>query len=140
MPSIAKSKAVNALPQQADIRALSHVAHLANSLAKKLRGPKRADAYHIKDVALSALILYGAVKVNGTLTNAILGLDILTDPPSRIHIKLSDLQPEAQALIRKSVTSVPAKAPLFQLLSPDQLQAFHRIGNGREKDELVSVS
>ena len=139
MPSIAKSKTVNALPQQADVRTLSHVAHLANSLAKKLRGPKRADAYHIKDVALSALILDGAVKVNGTRAKAVVGLDILSDPPSRLHIPLSRLQPEAQALLRKCVTSVPAKAPLFQCLSPDQLQAFHQSGSGQKKDEVVSV-
>ena len=48
-----------------NLQTLSHVAFLANRLAKQLSGRDRALAYRIKSEALSALIVSGVATVNG---------------------------------------------------------------------------
>lgn len=131
MPVTAKSNPANALRSQADVHALAHAAHLANSLAKQLKGNHKLLAHRIKAECVNALVLSNACIPNGVRADAILGLDILSNPPSPIHIPLWHLQPEAQAMMRRSVTSVQAKAPLSQRLGPDQLQAFQQNGNRR---------
>lgn len=110
---------------------LSHVAHMANRLAKQLSGPDQALAYQIKAAACSALIIDGSASVNGVRANDILALDILSNPPSRLHIPLMKLQAEARARVRSLIDSAPAVAPLSECRGSEQLQSF--MEHGRRK-------
>ena len=126
--------------QDGRVNALAQLVYFANCLAKQLTGPKRVLAYRIKAAAVSALVLDGAAKPNGIRGNAILSLDILADRPWRFHIPLSHLHPEAQAVLRKSLGSVRAKAPLFQFLDSDRLQDLQGSGSHTGRDGRVCGS
>jgi hypothetical protein len=105
--------------------ALCQVAHMANSLAKELTGRDRALAYRIKAAACSALIVAGAANLNGVRANSILGLDILIDiQRSALHIPLTELEPEARALVRVQAKSTRTVAPLIECLRPEQLNGL----------------
>jgi hypothetical protein len=107
-----------------NLRTLSQVAHMASSLAKQLTGRDRDLAYRIKAAACSALIVGGAARLNGVRANSILGLDILIDLQSSLHVPLSHLDPQAQALARSQAKSTRTVAPLSECLNPEQLQSL----------------
>lgn len=106
-----------------NLKALSHVALLANRLAKQLSGRDRAIAYQIKSEALSALVVSGAANPNGIRPDKTVGLDFFG---SRLHCPLSNLSPDAQALIGRC-DSIPATAPLADLLTSSQLQGLNAL-------------
>ena len=60
-----------------------------------------------------ALILDGEI-VDGCRANNIVGLTFMSDPPCRVHIKVSHLHPEAQAVVRRHSKSVAAVAPMSE--------------------------
>lgn len=111
----------------ADVQTLCDVAFLANRLAKQLTGPDRFLAYRIKSAALSSLILAGAARPNGFQADSIVGLDIFGATHSRLHVPMSHLRHDAQALIRRQSGFLPKVAPLAERL------------NAAELDELNSV-
>jgi len=125
MTSMTELYAADAGSKQGDLHTLGKVAQLANILAKQLTGSQRALAYRIKTLALNALILEGAVRVNGVRANAILCLDILGDPIIRLHIPISFLQPEARVLMRRTITQTQAKAPISERLG-NQLRSLQQ--------------
>jgi hypothetical protein len=116
--------AAQTTPRNGAIQTLSHVAFLANRLAKQLSGRDRALAYQIKSAALSALILAGAANPNGLRPDATVGLDLLSDPQCRLHVPISQLQPEAQAIVRRQTGSIPRVASLAERLTPEQMNSL----------------
>jgi hypothetical protein len=95
--------------------ALCEVARISNWLAKRLTGSEREQAYRIKDHAISSLIVGGWAFVNGKRVNDTIGLEFPTDPPTRLHIPLTHLRPEARARVLKSASSAPVVAPLLEM-------------------------
>jgi hypothetical protein len=81
------------------LQALCRLATLSNYLAKKLDGYDRALAYRLKTEALSALITGGWATPNGAPVQGIVGLDIASNPPARLHIPLHYLSPEARTRV-----------------------------------------
>src|SRR5713226_7314667 len=92
-----------------NLQTLSHVAFLANRLAKQLSGRDRALAYQIKSQALSALVVSGVATVNGRHPDNTLGIDFFS---SRLHCPYSRLTPQAQSMIDRRSWPVPATTPI----------------------------
>jgi len=107
-------------------KTIIHAAREVNRLAKLLTGQVREAAYSIKALLVSALILDNVAVVNGRSERGIVALDILTDPPSQIHIKLSSLTSEAQAVIADQLPNVRAVTPLRQRLDPGLVGGLSR--------------
>jgi len=93
------------------LRLLVEISHKANQLAKKLTGSDRNDAYRLKAMACGLLIVEGAATVNGVHSGDIVGLDI-PGCRSRIHVRVSYLQPEARRATVRMRSFAPAVAPL----------------------------
>jgi len=92
-----------------NLEALARCARFANALAKCLdRTPHRVLAYRIKCAALSGLILRGWATPNGVYPDGTVGIDIHSDPPSRLHVPLVYLDPDAQAVINGAASTTPA--------------------------------
>ena len=107
-----------------DLQALSQLAHLANDLAKRLKGtPHQGLAYKMKAVALSSLVTNGVASPNGIHPNKTVGLDFFG---SRLHCPVSALSRHAQGLIHQAERHIPATAPICDRLKPEQLDALVR--------------
>jgi hypothetical protein len=105
--------------RQEHSQALNQIAHLAvglNGLAKQLDGLNQRAAYRLKAGACSAALILDGAIVDGARANNIVGLTFLTDPRSRVHIRVSDLHPSAQELVRRQIPSVSCVAPLSEFL------------------------
>src|SRR3977135_4119734 len=100
------------------LRSLSHIAFLANRLAKQLSGRDRALAYQIKSEALSALVVSGVATANGHHPDNTLGLDFFS---SRLHCPYSSLTPQAKSMIDRRSGSIPRTTPMVDLLSPTEI-------------------
>ena len=102
-------------------------AKAANCLAHQLSGPNRAIGFQLKSELVSALLVAfeGLIRVNG-VRDGVLGLDILTDPPARLHIPVSTLRPEAQVVARRLARFAPAVSPLFERISTEQREKLAR--------------
>jgi hypothetical protein len=118
----------NSVSLTENLQTLSHVAFLANRLAKQLSGRDRALAYQIKSEALSALVVSGVATANGIHPDNTLGLDFFS---SRLHCPYSSLTPQAQAMINRRTGSVPRTAPIMDLLSPAALNSLTSVVRGR---------
>lgn len=103
------------------LQTLSHVAFLANRLAKQLSGRERTLAYQIKSEALSALVVSGVATANGIHPDNTLGLDFFS---SRLHCPYSSLTPQAQAKIDRGSAPVPRTVPMIDVLSPAALNSL----------------
>jgi hypothetical protein len=103
-----------------------------NSLAKQLSGTQRAAAYRLKAVTISALVLLGAVRVNGRREKNTFSLDILAaDRRVQIHCVLQDLLPGAQTEILRQAERAPIVAPLAERMNSAQLTILReRFGSG----------
>jgi hypothetical protein len=84
----------------ADLReTLCRVARTANRLAKVSFGRNRAEAYKIKVAALNSLIERGWAIANGIDRDGVVGLDIASDNPLRLHIPSVFLSVQARAKV-----------------------------------------
>ena len=97
---------------EASIKVLCKVARLSNVLAKKLTGPAQTLAYRIKAEACSSLLLAGRADMNGVWPGDIVALNVLGNPPSRIHIRRSHLTRQAREIVDRAAGSVPAVSRL----------------------------
>ena len=102
------------------LRVLSKAAHEVNSLAKRLKGPDRRAGYSVKAGILNALVLIGATRVNGISADNIVGLDILTEPPTRLHIPLWVFEDDVRVEIMKEIESAHVVASLRDRLGLEQ--------------------
>ena len=109
----------NSASHAANMQTLSHVAFLANRLAKQLSGRDRALAYQIKSEALSALVVSRVATVNGLRPDNTLGFDFFS---ARLHCPYSSLTSQAQAIVRREARSAPAVAPLSARLNEEQIR------------------
>ncbi len=97
---------------------LCRAAKAANLLAHQLSGNQRSIGFQVKADIISFLLVAfdELVKVNGVRDN-ILGLDVLADgAPVRLHIPLSALRPDAQAIALRLARNAPAVAPLGEVI------------------------
>ena len=118
-----------------DLHAICQVTDVAlglNSLAKQLSGPQRAAAYRLKAATISALVLLGAVRVNGRREKNTFSLDILAaDRRVQIHCVLRDLLPGAQTEILRQAEGAHVVAPLADRIDSAQLRGLRqRFGCG----------
>lgn len=90
-----------------------------NRLAKMLTGQVRETAYSIKALLVSVLVMEGVANANGRRERGIVSIDILTDPPTQIHIRFASLTPDAQTVIARQLGSVQAVTPLRERLDAD---------------------
>jgi hypothetical protein len=95
---------------------LSEIAKLTSLLAKQLPVALARAIYKLKADAISALILAGQAVPLGGYANGILTIKILTEPPFKLHVRRSDLQPEARIRIAES-NPLPALAQLSEHLA-----------------------
>jgi len=125
----------NATPQNGNLGTLGHVAHLANHLAHQLTGEDRAIAYQIKSSILSFLIVSGAADVKCIRPDNTVCLDILTDPQvcRRMHAPVSQLQSDAQVIVRRKGRSIRTVAPLSQCINANQLRSLKTLFPPRGK-------
>ena len=107
---------------------LCRAAKAANCLAHQLNGTNRVIGFQVKSELVSALLVAfeALIRVNG-VRDGILGLDILTDPPARLHIPLSALRPEAQEVACRLAICAPAVGPLGARIKPEQRQSLNKL-------------
>ena len=122
----ARSGSTNRADGAVALHSLCQVALLANRLAKQLSGRDRALAYQIKSEALSALVVSGAANANGMRPDNTVGLDFFG---SRLHCPLSNLTPQAHAIIERS-GRIPTTTRLSDLLSHAQRESLTSLSNG----------
>lgn len=94
------------------LQLLIDIALASDALAKQLGGHYRSAGYRIKARACSALLLEGLACPNSWGLDDIVGLDILSAPPIRIHIRRAHLSREARLLIDQARPQLPRVASL----------------------------
>ena len=103
--------------ENTNVGGLSCAAQLANFLAKQLTGPNRTLAYRLKAQICSVLILEGRATANGVCADGIVALTIAGERPCRLHIRVCHLWPEAQVIVNKQASLIPAVAPIAEQLA-----------------------
>lgn len=98
------------------LETLLEIAVASNLLARQLTLSNRHQAYQIKALATGALIRAGSARVNGVLSGDLVGIDIEVGARrARVHMRLSELPPDARAIARDQRGIAPAKASLKDL-------------------------
>jgi len=114
-----------------EIDALNELASLAaglNGLAKQLTIPaQRQAAYRLKAAACGAAIMLGGAVVDGQRADDVVGLRIMSTPPTRLHVKVSHMQPAARAEVRRQAPLAAVKAPVGERLDADQIQMLQNL-------------
>ena len=92
-----------------NVAALKSKAYAANHFAKQTSGLSARRAYEAKGRAISQLLIVGAAAVNSVivLPDALLGLSF-TEGGS-LHIRLSQLSPEAQGAVFQQLSRLGRK-------------------------------
>lgn len=92
-----------------NVGALKHKAFAANQIAKKTDSCSARQAYAIKGRAISQLLLLGAASVNSltVLPDALLGLSFANG--GSLHIRFSQLSPEAQGAVFQQLVNLGGK-------------------------------
>src|SRR5882672_9491871 len=82
-----------------NVAALKDKAYAANHFAKQTSGHSARRAYEAKGRAISQLLIVGAASVNSVtvLPDALLGLSFIEG--GSLHIRFSQLSPEAQGAV-----------------------------------------
>jgi len=99
----------SALP--VNVVALKHKAFAANQLAKKTDSCSARHAYEVKGRAISQLLIVGAASVNSLTVppDALLGLSFANG--GSLHIRFSQLSPEAQGAVFQQLGNLGGKHP-----------------------------
>src|SRR5437016_5834798 len=87
---------------------LSHLAVLANILAKHLRGHRAQKlAYQVKTTLCDLLIVSGNAEVDSvSIDGAIVGVTLDGDRPRRLHIPRNRFSRKASAIVNKQIRNL----------------------------------
>jgi hypothetical protein len=99
----------------ANVAALKSKAYAANRFAKQTSGQAARRAYEAKGRAISQLLIVGAASVNSVtvLPDALLGLSF--SEGGSLHIRLSQLSPDAQGAVFNQLGRLGGKHPAIQV-------------------------
>jgi len=82
---------------------LRQAAKLSNFLAHQLEGTNQDIAFEAKTKLASISIIEGHAQPNDYYAYGIVGIDIGSDPPTRLHLPLNKLEPAARRIILKNL-------------------------------------
>lgn len=116
------------------LEALLNILVESNGLAKGLKHLDRSKAYHIKTLAMAALIRAGVAHVNGVVSGDLVGIDVEVTAGARrarVHMPLSQLPPDVRTTVRRQRGSVSAKTSLRNLLNAKTGNPIELMGRSR---------
>jgi len=116
------------MTETAAINEIASIALGLNSLAKLLTLPaQKEEAYRLKATACGTAVMLGKAVVDGRRTGGIVGIRILSTPPTQLHVRVSHLQPAARAEVRRQAPLVAVKSPVGERFSADQIRVLQSL-------------
>lgn len=107
--------------EEVEVSTVNQLAELIFDLNRLAKRPEHSGSqrtlYRLKARACGIALQTGGAAVNNVSANGcFVGLSVSSVPPYKVHIRVSDLGPEAQRIVRRQAASVPVVARMSDFM------------------------